>query len=70
MKAMLLLDQIELQSGNRAVARYHLERLSREASARGFGLIRNKAERMLAAESAELHSRASLLLGTIRILYG
>jgi len=54
MKALLLLDQIELQSGNRAVARAHLEQLAREASAKGFGLIRNKAEQTLAAESAEL----------------
>jgi hypothetical protein len=57
MKALLVLAEIELQSGNRTRGREQLEQLASEASAKGFGLISGKARKALHTERAELEHR-------------
>ena len=54
MKALLVLAEIEVQTGDRSRGRAQLEQLAREASAKGFGLISDKARKALYTERAQL----------------
>jgi tetratricopeptide (TPR) repeat protein len=54
LKALLVLGEIELQSGNQKEARRQLEDLARTAEAKGFGLINNQARRALEMQHASL----------------
>ncbi len=54
MKALLVSGEIELQSGNQATGQQQLERLAREASGKGFGLIAVQARKALTIEHAQL----------------
>jgi eukaryotic-like serine/threonine-protein kinase len=54
LKAQLVLDEIELQSGNQKEARRHLEDLARDAETKGFGLINNQARKALEIQRPSL----------------